>query len=237
MKLALGAGVALALMIMLYGRGSGDEPVTETGEASAPAVAESEPDKARPLSGGERPEIVHAEAWARSAEALGEVDKHLNRAKLLFADIDDAMARADAVSRKLRAQGTGSFSGDQPPQPPPAFDQGGESAAPTPAPAPDPALARRANTEREEALAEARAIWAAWKRDWDSDLAAAAQMLPDPGQVDARLLPGYTAVAQLVGMCRALPSGSPPTQALRAGWLRKLQNQSVAVRQELQNSR
>ena len=62
-------------------------------------------------------------------------------------------------------------------------------------------------------------------------------MLPPPATVDPKLLSGYQAVAQVIGMCRQLPAGSPPSRAVRSAWLTKIQNQSLAARRVLEQAR
>ena len=84
---------------------------------------------------------------------------------------------------------------------------------------------------------EAQRLWNDWASNWATDLEVITGMLPAPETVDTKLLPGYTAVAELIGMCRRLPSGNPPGKAARDQWLRGLQSKSVAVRATLESAR
>jgi hypothetical protein len=217
--IVLGAGILLTVAILVFNR-KGEEPEP----APEPVVAEAvvaEPES-KPLVGSERPEIRHAEAWEKSAEALGEIDKHLNRAKLIFEDIDKAMVESVGGQRAMTGGGAGG--------PPPSGEEAGVAPGGDAGPAPAAAVAPPDQTE-------AIGIWNRWRGDWERDLEVITGMLPKAGEVDGKLAPGYTAVVELISACRRLPAGLPPSRSARSGWLRGLQNQSVAVRATLEKSR
>lgn len=217
----------LTAAILMFNR-KGDEPAPVV-EPAATATALAKDGEPKALVGSDRPEIRHAEAWEKSAEALGEIDKHLNRAKLIFEDVDAATVETGGAQRPMLGGGGGappgadSLSADG--APPEGEFPGEGEAAPPPPPPPPP--------DQSEAIA----IWSRWRSDWERDLEVITSMLPKPGHVDGKLMPGYSAVAELIAGCRRLPEGNPPSRAARDSWLRGLQNQSVAVRATLEKSR
>jgi hypothetical protein len=212
----LGAGVLLIVGILIFNRGGGEDETPPDAPIETPAPTLDDSSKPAPLVGGERPEIKHAEAWEKSAEALGEIDKHLNRAKLIFQDIDAAGAQASVGGAPPDGgspdEATGGGAAGEPAQ----------QAAPR---GPDPGQV------------EAQRIWTDWASDWATDLKVITGMLPPPELVDTKLAAGYSAVAELISACRRLPSGNPPGKGARDSWLRGLQNKSVAVRATLEGAR
>jgi hypothetical protein len=216
-KIAIGAGVALVLVFVVCGRGGDEDDASEP----PPAVvvdgdAQAQSEELAPLAGRDRPEIIHAEAWEKTAEALGELDKHLNRAKLIFQDIDAEEARTAAAMA--------------PPPSPPSGPESGSEVGSVPPPEPVPA-------GPPPGQAEARSIWSGWHSDWKRDLDVASSMLPSAKKVDNKLAPGFQAVSALFGQAGQTPGGHPPPRSARDGWLRKLQNESVAVRRKLEMTR
>jgi hypothetical protein len=88
-------GVALIVGILAFGRSSGnDELPPDPSPTSSQVPASSPPPSADTAAEGAPPAQGHASRWEQTAEALGAIEKHLNRAQLVFEELDRIPERA-----------------------------------------------------------------------------------------------------------------------------------------------
>lgn len=225
--MTLGAIVAGATVLWVLH----EPPVDPTAPVAAPtgATAVATPQRGPTSGQAQAPAASRAEQWESIATVLGELERHLNRAKLQFADIPDLSVAAahPRAMRVIPAQANNPDPNGAPGGGQPAIDGapgGGQPAidgapgggAQAVAPPPSPPTIDPAERER------AQKMWRDWSTNWSSDLDYALREFMPRDQVDPSLLGIWGDVSQLAGAMRTVPPGNPPSAAQRQAWLDRL---------------
>ncbi len=226
--LALGVGAFIVL-------GGEEEPPVAAGQRGAPAGAPNpntnpalapNPNPgmtAKPASSSAERDAARAQQWEAIALVLGELERHVNRAKLQFGDLPNLTPPAPEPVPEPNP--------DQVPEPTPQADAGNEVDAGEALRDPELPSPRRVAQVDPALAAQAAEQWTSWQSEWRADLDYALERMPPRGNLNPTLAAAYDAVSNLVASARALPPGNPPDANARQNWLDGIQNQVRNARQ------